>query len=302
MSSVNHGISYVLNSTTSIGNGNLTTTTLSNLFTRVLDDTVSSTVENGSNTTTVSSALNDTVSDIVNSAVSSTMENGSSSTTISSILNNTVSDIVNSTVSSTMENGSSSTTISSILNNTVSDIVNSAVSSTMENGGGSTTISSVLNSTFTNILNSAVGSTVEGSVGNATTIFPVLNNTVTSSTRNNSLHDSTLIAAFIMIMGTFLLMFSVMICVRSVQTCRSNIRRHRVQMAYLREHGGGGPPDNLSDAVIALDVIGEVSVVTESSNVENRPFLLCQHDHQEDPADSAEQVRPVFRLQGIFPR
>ncbi|WP_044170970.1 hypothetical protein [Ehrlichia chaffeensis] len=241
--SVSHGMLHIINTTASMGGENVTTT-MRNIFTRVFNNTVDSTVENES--TTIPSALNDTVTDIVNSAVNSTMENGSGSTTISSILNNTVTDIVNSTVSSAMESGNGSTTISSTFNNRTITVISS--STTGQSSGG----------------------------------------------------EYALLQAFIMVIGVFLLMLSLLMCVRSVQRCRTDILRARARLNYLREHGGD-PPDTVNNAAMELDIVRDVEVVTDELNLENRP-CLCQHDHQEAPDDPVEQVRPVFRLQGIFPR
>ncbi|WP_395877982.1 hypothetical protein [Ehrlichia muris] len=71
-------------------------------------------------------------------------------------------------------------------------------------------------------------------------------------------------------------------------------------MNYLREHGPG--PD-VPNVVMELDVVHNAqSRENQSQCVESSPFI-CNHGGQENgDTGGNDQVRPVFRLQWMFPR
>ncbi|WP_144445939.1 hypothetical protein [Ehrlichia muris] len=143
----------------------------------------------------------------------------------------------------------------------------------------------MLNSVGSNVLNNVVNGTSSATVGPN-----VVGNTENSYTA----------VQVVVVIGAAILLLLGLCCINYV--CR--YREHRVRrlrrMNYLREHGPG--PD-VPNVIMELDVVHNAqSRENQSQCVESSPFI-CNHGGQEngDTGDD-HQVRPVFRLQGVFPR
>ncbi|KJV65620.1 MULTISPECIES: hypothetical protein [Ehrlichia] len=171
--------------------------------------------------------------------------------------------------------------MSSIIASIISDVSNSVsflfsdTINTSEGGG--------------DVVTNFSGNVVNGTLANGSNGSP--------SPRNRSLFLAVPVVGCCIILAIVLVLFC-MLMYDCVARRRNRIVQHRRHMNHLREHGPG--PD-VPNVVMELDVIHNAqSSGNQSQCVESRPFI-CNHGGQEN-GDVDGQVRPVFRLQGIFPR
>ncbi|WP_144445938.1 hypothetical protein [Ehrlichia muris] len=139
----------------------------------------------------------------------------------------------------------------------------------------------------------AISGTVENS--NVTTISSTMLSTNGSSILN---HRDNKIQTVIVV--GLLLLTMLLVLAYCVLHYRDAGARRRNVLRYLQIYG---PRPDVPNVIMELDVIHNAqSRENQNQCVESSPFI-CNHGGQENGDTGCNhQVRPVFRLQGMFPR
>ena len=139
----------------------------------------------------------------------------------------------------------------------------------------------------------AITGTVENS--DVTTVSsPMLSTNGSSILNHRDYRIQTVVIAGLLFLTMLLMLASCVLHYRDAGARRRDFLR------YLQIYGPG--PD-VPNVVMELDVIHNAqSRENQSQCVESSPFI-CNHGGQENgDTGGNDQVRPVFRLQGMFPR